>query len=242
MTCAWVGKIGLYVDDELPREAQEQVAAHLTGCAECAAAAAEQLALKHVTRVAANRFSAPPELHAALYRQLHPRADVGRWWTWGISLASVVLAFALGLSLGSKPAGRNPLVAELIDQHVIALSSLNPVDVISEDRHTVKPWFQGKLPFTFNLPELAGSNFRLIGGKLVYLQQTPAAELLYQAGQHKISVFVVQEGPGSKIPVTSPSFNVKSWNDNGLQFYLVTDGSDTEAARLVTMVRDANRS
>ena len=49
---------------------------------------------------------------------------------------------------------------------MIALSSPNPVDVISDDRHTVKPWFQGKLPFTFNLPELAGSNFTLIGGTL----------------------------------------------------------------------------
>jgi anti-sigma factor RsiW len=218
------------------------VAAHIGGCAECTAAVAEQMALRKVTRVAANRYTAPPELHAALYRQMHPPARVSRWWNWRIAVASFVLVFALGLLLRPRLPGKDPLLTELVDQHVIALSSPNPVDVISEDRHTVKPWFQGKLPFSFNLPELAGSNFTLIGGKVVYLQQNPAAELLYQTGRHKISVFVLQEGSGLTMPVTRSSFNIKNWNENGLQFYLVTDGSDAEAARLVTMLREANRS
>jgi anti-sigma factor RsiW len=241
MSCAWAGKVGLFVDDELPPAAHEQVAAHLGGCAECTAAVAEQMALRKVTRVAANRYTAPPELHAALYRQMHPPARVSRWWNWRIAVASFVLVFALGLLLRPRLPGKDPLLTELVDQHVIALSSPNPVDVISEDRHTVKPWFQGKLPFSFNLPELAGSNFTLIGGKVVYLQQNPAAELLYQTGRHKISVFVLQEGSGLTMPVTRSSFNIKNWNENGLQFYLVTDGSDAEAARLVTMLREANR-
>ena len=130
--------------------------------------------------------------------QTRPRSQPRWLWTWGVAAASVLLVSALAVSLWHKGAVDDALIAELVDQHVIALSSLNPVDVISEDRHTVKPWFQGKLPFTFNLPELAGSGFTLIGGKVVYLQQNPAAEVLYQSGRHKISVFVLQEGPAAR--------------------------------------------
>ncbi len=52
-------------------------------------------------------------------------------------------------------------LAELTDLHVATLASSSPVDVVSTDRHTVKPWFAGKIPFTFNLPELAGTPFQV---------------------------------------------------------------------------------
>jgi anti-sigma factor RsiW len=242
MSCEWQEKLPAFVDDELEAAAQEQVSAHVGGCAECTGAIAAQLAMKKAVRLAANRYSAPPDLHAAVYRQLHPHARVSPWWKWGMSAASLLLLLALGFTLWPGSGGKDAMVAELVDQHVIALSSPNPVDVISEDRHTVKPWFQGKLPFTFNLPELAGSNYKLIGGKAVYLQQAPGAELLYQAGQHKISVFILQESGRAKAAAGSASFTVKSWSENGLHFYVVTDANEAEASRLVTMLQDANRS
>jgi len=242
MNCEWREKIALFVDDELQPAAQEQMSAHLNGCAECTAAVAEHMALKKAVRVAANRYSAPPDLHAAIYTQLHPHARVSPWWKWGMSLACLALVVALGFALWPGPRAKDPMVAELVDQHVIALSSPNPVDVISEDRHTVKPWFQGKLPFTFNLPELAGSNYKLLGGKLVFIGQSPGAELLYTAGGHKISVFIAEEKRGGKPPARSSTFNVKTWTQNGLQFFVVTDASDNEVTQLVSMLQEANRS
>lgn len=241
MSCEWQDKISLFVDDELQGADQQQVSAHLSACAECTAAVAEQLALKKAVQVGAKRYAAPPDLHAAVYRQLHPHARVSFWWKWGMSAVCALLVVALGYALWPRSSGKNPLLAELVDQHVIALSSPNPVDVISEDRHTVKPWFQGKLPFTFNLPELAGSNYKLIGGKAVYVQQKPGAELLYVMGQHKISVFVLQM-PAGKVSGAESTFNIKSWDENGLRFYLVTDATDAEAAQLINMFKDANRS
>src|SRR5579863_78943 len=82
---------------------------------------------------------------------------------------------------------------ELVDQHVATLASLSPVDVVSTDRHTVKPWFQGRIPFTFDLPELQNSEFSLLGGRMAYLEQTPGAQLIYKIRKHEISVFVFQE-------------------------------------------------
>jgi len=82
---------------------------------------------------------------------------------------------------GRDLAYRDHVFSEIADLHVSTLASSSPVDVISTDRHTVKPWFQGKIPFAFNLPELQNSEFTLIGGRMTYLDQTPGAHLIYDA-------------------------------------------------------------
>jgi len=132
----------------------------------------------------------------------------------------------------------------LVDQHVIMLASVNPVDVVSTDKHVVKPWFQGKLPFTFNPPELAaGSPFTLIGGKLVYAQHAPGAELVYQVRQHKISVFIFQARDVHGEPTAgNQAFVVNGWQQGGLQYYIVTDAAREDADRLRALLQDANRS
>jgi anti-sigma factor RsiW len=71
--------------------------------------------------------------------------------------------------------------------------------VLSSDRHTVKPWFQGKLPFSFNLPEGLPSDTTLDGANLTYLHNRPVAQLLYSIGRHRVSVFV-QQSTGGAIP------------------------------------------
>ena len=157
-------------------------------------------------------LSAPPELHARSVQANASASSRGDGGPVGNRCRLPACSSQSWACLSSeRELSNDPFIAELVDQHVIALSSLNPVDVISEDRHTVKPWFQGKLPFTFNLPELGGSGFTLIGGKVVYLQQNPAAEVLYQSGRHKISVFVLQEGSAARGQGARASFNVKSW-------------------------------
>src|SRR4029434_2685445 len=83
-------------------------------------------------------------------------------------------------------------LSALADLHVSTLASANPVDVVSSDRYTAKPWCKGKLPFTFNLPELQTSPFKLIGGRLTYFQQSPGAQLLFEVAKHQISVFIFQ--------------------------------------------------
>ena len=120
-------------------------------------------------------------------------------------------------------------MAELLDLHVATLASANPVDVISTDRHTVKPWFQGKLPFTFNLPELQNSPFKLIGGKVIYFDHNPGAQLLFQLRNHQLSVFILQDRPGMMSQaVTSAremAFNAETWSEGGLRYVVIGDAS-----------------
>jgi len=241
--CEWREKIGLYVDGELEPAAEQAFAGHLQSCAECSAAVLEQQELKKAVRVAGKRFSAPPELYASVRRQISPKGSVRPWLRWSAVLASIVLLAMVSFAWLSRPAAPSATVAQLIDQHVIMLASVNPVDVISSDKHTVKPWFQGKLPFTFNPPELAaGSPFTLIGGKLIYAQHAPGAELVYQVRQHKMSVFIFQERDVHGQPSAgNQTFVVNGWQQGGLQYYIVTDASREDADRLRALLEDANR-
>jgi anti-sigma factor RsiW len=75
----------------------------------------------------------------------------------------------VGTRSGRDQALRDHVYSEIADLHVATLASSSPVDVFSTDRHTVKPWFQGKIPFAFNLPVLQNSEFSLLGGRMTYL-------------------------------------------------------------------------
>src|SRR5260370_25314545 len=178
MSCQWREKVALYVDDELPPAEQQGFYAHLNACPECLAAVAAQTELKKAVRVAGARYSAPPELHAAVYASLRPQKNVNPWWKWVLAPLCAVLLASVAFLLFPR-AQSDPMMAALVDQHVTTLASEHPVDVVSNNLHNVRPWYQGKLPFTFNMPEVKDSPFELIGGKLVYAGQNPGAELLY---------------------------------------------------------------
>ena len=241
--CEWREKIGLYVDGELEPAAEQAVAAHLQSCAGCSAAMLELQELKKSVRVAGKRFTAPPELYSSVRKQAASKASTGRFWQWSTLAASLVLLAALALTLYTRPRAASATVAQLIDQHVTMLASTNPVDVISNDTHNVKPWYQGKLPFSFELPELAkDSPFTLIGGKVVYVEHAAGAEVVYQVHQHKISIFVFQARDVHGEPSAGgQNFVVNSWQQNGLLFYVVTDAAKEHTERLRSLLEEANR-
>ena len=244
MSCEWQDKITKFVDDELESLAQEQLSAHVANCGECTAAIAEHMALKKAVRVAANRYSAPPELHAAIYRQLHPAKSLSIWWKW-LAAAASVATVALALLLVVPRPRENALVAGLIDQHITTLASSNPVDVPSPDTHKIRPWFSGRLPFTFQLPNVDGSSYALVGARQAFVEQRPGAQLLYTAGAHKISVFIFQaseSGRSSPSWKRERSFSSCEWREGGLEFHMITDANQKEAYGLAEMFEAANRS
>jgi len=150
----------------------------------------------------------------------------------------LILSVAVGFYARHEADRRQRVYSELADLHVAALASSAQVDVVSTDRHTVKPWFQGKIPFTFNLPELQGSPFTLLGGRVTYLAQTPGAHLIYQVRKHEVSVFIFQDRGEETAslpsgPVHAQSFTVQNWTQNGLRYFVIGDAGaeDIEALR-----------
>lgn len=235
-----------YLDGELPLDQVVGVQEHIGNCTRCAAEIAEFVRLQRSLRAARGHFVPSVEFRQKMQRQIvAPKRS-----PWPMRLIPVALAVAtlLLISIGwVHYSHRADLFAELADLHVNALASANPVDIISTDRHTVKPWFQGKIPFTFNVPELSGTEFTLLGGRLIYLHQQPGAQLIVSLRQHKISVLIFQESPelARAFPVTTGarnrnSFSVETWEVQGLRFLVIGDTDPNEIDKLAQALKTAN--
>jgi anti-sigma factor RsiW len=232
MTCdGWQQKIDAYLDAELPQAEARELDAHLRSCPSCSAQALARSELKRSIHLAGKKFAPDPEFRKRIQASIAPKAS-GRRWGWIVevgALCAALLLLIFGSMVWMRQSQRQQLVGELTDLHVATLASANRVDVVSPDRHTVKPWFQGRVPFTFNVPELQGSPFELLGGKLTYLDQNPGAELLFTVRKHVLSVFIFKDSPELDRALNSGalmhrlSFNLESWTDGGLRYVIVTD-------------------
>ena len=128
--------------------------------------------------------------------------------------------------------------------HVADLASANPVEVVSTDRHTVKPWFQGRIPFTFDVPDLQGSPFTLTGGRVTYFHQEPGAHLVFAYQRHFISAFIFRDTPqlaitGASFTDHSTSFNLQTWTQDGLRYVLVSDVNPDTLKQLANLLQHA---
>ena len=183
--------------------------AHLPGCPACAGELLERVQLKRSVKAAGRRYAASAELRSRVAKSIAASPRRGSGWFWRIlalpALSLLILSIAVNVYTGRESARRQRVYSELADLHAAALASATPVDVVSTDRHTVKPWFQGKIPFSFNLPELRDTEFTLLGGRVTYLGQTPGAHLIYQLRKHEISVFIFQDrGEETASPPSAP--------------------------------------
>jgi anti-sigma factor RsiW len=252
MSCdLWRQWLDAYVDESCSPEEVEGIEDHLRNCSACTAETLARLQMKRATRAAAARYTPSPEfklrVQSAIQKSRKPvwaMPLVQRAFAGAVAFLLIVIVTA---SLWSRHSAREQALAELLDLHVATTASPNPVDVISTDRHTVKPWFQGKLPFTFNLPELANTPFKLIGGKLLYFRNSPGAQLLFEIRKHQISVFVVQDQAGvtprgmGDTATRKKGFSVETWSQNGLRYVVIGDTAPTDIHGLGELLRTAGK-
>jgi len=248
MVCeSWTEKLDAYLDGELPVAEARTLGEHLRGCAACAAESLSRVQQKRAVQAAGKRFTPDPAFRARVQQSISTRKSSvwNRFWFPALAGAMALLIVgAISLHFNRERKGEQQLLSELADLHVATLASSNPVDVVSTDRHTVKPWFAGKIPFTFNIPELQDSPFALIGGKVSYLNQSPGAELIFRVRQHQISVFIFQEQAlGNTRPEdavqTALSFNVRSWDHNGLRYFVIGDAGAQDLDKLSELMKAA---
>jgi anti-sigma factor RsiW len=247
MACdQWRGQLDAYLDGELASAQAGALSVHMRSCASCAADALERVQLKRTVAVAGKRYEPSSQLRARIAKTIASKPAKAAHSPWRIllapALALLLLSFGVNWYVGRETSRRQRIYSELADLHVNALASATPVDVVSTDRHTVKPWFQGKIPFSFNLPELQGTEFTLLGGRVTYLAQTPGAHLIYQLRKHEISVFIFPDsGDGTAAAASNSthaqSFNMQNWTLNGLRYFVVGDVNAEDIQALSKLLR-----
>lgn len=247
MACdSWMEKLDAYIDGELPAAEARALNEHLKQCASCGAEGLRRVQQKRMVQAAAFKFKPDTAFRARVQKQIAAPSRSKRW-NWFPALATVAVVLLVGTLIFTMQRGRKgeqQMLSELVDQHVATLASANPVDVISTDRHTVKPWFAGKIPFTFNLPELQNTPFTLVGGRVAYLNQSSGAELIFRVRAHQISVFIFQERATENTPDndgvrTNLSFQMTTWRHNGLRYFVIGDAGVPDLEQLSKLIQTA---
>jgi anti-sigma factor RsiW len=163
------------------------------------------------------------------------RARVRRFSDWriaaGFLIAAVVGWGAASLRpTGSLTSATTATTNQLVDAHVRSLLPNHLLDVVSTDRHTVKPWFAGKTDIAPPVVDLTDKGFALLGGRLDYVDGHSAAVLVYGRRLHTINVFVWRTGTSEP---RDGSFEVRGhsllhWTNSGLSYWAVSDAAEPE--------------
>jgi anti-sigma factor RsiW len=246
MVCeSWKTKLDTYLDGELSENEMGTFDAHVRSCPSCSADALTRVQMKRAIHAAGKRFTPGPEFRKRIQQisATKPQRSFRLGWVFATAAVAILVVGVLIATYMGARSGRDHVFSEIADLHVATLASLSPVDVVSTDRHTVKPWFQGKIPFAFNLPELQSTEFSLLGGRITYLDQTPGAHLIYDLRKHHISVFIFPEGAlrahldeKSVSPNRLP-FNMETWSQGGLRYFVIGDVSAADIDSLAKLFK-----
>ena len=213
-------------DGELDLVRQLELDAHLRTCPACALLTRGIDARRDALRHALPRFTAPPEFRARLQSQVRAAAAgpapgaprrAPAWparWGFGALAASLALVLGLGYSWGGSRARARALLDEAVSDHVRSLQAGHLMDVVSTDRHTVKPWFAGKLDFSPPVFDLADAGYPLAGGRLERLDGRAAAALVFHRRLHVVNLFIWPAAGGTVRPrnAAEDGFNAASWS------------------------------
>jgi anti-sigma factor RsiW len=240
-------RVDAYLDGELDLVASLDMEAHLGECATCSRAYDGGRRLRSSLRTSELRFRAPGDLRRRVYAGLPPRDAPARTAWRRLSLgAAVALAAALVLvvwpELGRRGA-RDPLIDEIVSGHVRSLMADHLTDVASSDKHTVKPWFDGKLDFSPAIVDLADHGFPLVGGRLDYLGGRSVAALVYGRQRHFINLFVwpsAKEDPDER-SLARHGFEIVHWWQGGMSYWAVSDLNAAELGEFAALVKEKVR-
>ena len=218
------------VDGELDAGNVLALEAHVATCAGCAAELEAIREVKAQLKAAPLAYAAPrtllDRLDAALTEAeappASPRNRALRAETWVLSGTGAAIAASLAL-MAIVPSGAS-LQSELVDAQARSLEAQHLVDVQTSDRHTVKPWFNGKVDFAPPVVDLASQGYPLVGGRLERLEGRRVATLVFHRQAHVINLFIWPgEAPSEAVMQQKDGYNLVRWGHGGLVFWAVSD-------------------
>jgi len=243
-----------YFDGELDALFAADVERHRKICAECRALLQDLHQVRAALREDLTYASAPPALHARILRALDeecrvksPRlkgARLPRWrpqpfWKGAFSgIGGTALAAGIAFFFLASPL-TNPILDDLVSAHVRSLMPDHLIDVVSTDKHTVKPWFAGHADVSPVVADFDGQGYRLIGGRADYFDRQRAAVVVYQHGAHVINVFSwAADQRGLPKDTTRNGYHLAFWKTGNLIYCAVSDTAWDELLGLVRLLQD----
>ncbi len=245
------------IDGELDAGHAREVEAHVASCAECgekfatfstmhevmSAAPLKETAPAHLRNRIETLVGAPPSRVVSMRQFMRPTR---RFFVGGFAMGSVLSAAAaasLVLTVMRKDQ-QQTIAEEVVSAHIRSLQAGHLMDVETSDRHTVKPWFNGRVDVAPPVLDLTAESFTLLGGRLDYIDSEPVAAIVYQRRKHVINLFVAQHLGARhprKIAESIQGYNVRHWSQDGLDLWAVSDIAGEELDEFVQKITGALR-
>ena len=257
MPCAESLRVQAYFDAEVDAVSAADIERHIEHCTECRALLRDLEQVRTALRHDSAYVSTPPALRARVMRALDeetaanpaiarpkgessPRVRRPRsFWAGAFGGAcGTALAASLGFLLLAPRPG-SPLLDELVNAHVRSLMPAHLIDVVSTDKHTVKPWFAGHADVSPAVADFEAQGYRLIGGRADYIDHQRSAVVVYQHGAHVINVFTwAASGARNLSNTTRSGYHLAFWQQGDIQYCAVSDTGWDELLGLVRLLRE----
>ena len=255
MQCAESLRVQAYFDGEVDAVSAAEIERHVEHCSACRELLQDLEKVRSALRSGISYAAAPPALRTQILQALDQDPDVAplkprpprqaklyggpRFWAGAFSgIGGTAIAAALAFFL-VVPSLVSPLSNEIVSAHVRSLMPAHLIDVVSTDKHTVKPWFAGHADVSPAVADFEAQGYRLIGGRADYIDRQRAAVVVYQHGAHVINVFT-WAASGARNPgnTTRSGYHLAYWQQGDIQYCAVSDTGWDELTALVRLLRD----
>lgn len=236
-------------DGELDLGQSAAAESHLRECADCARMHAQFRTLKSVLAEGGMpAYRSPAGLRPRIRRSLRQALRAEQpvripGWSWMPIACAAAVALVVGwgsFRYFSSEARSQQLVQVVVAGHARSLMVDHLEDIASTDRHTVKPWFNGKLDFSPWVEDLASDGFPLAGGRLDYLADRPVAALVFERRKHVINLFLWPSTGEANVPLRESKYHgyqLFDWTMGGMTFWAVSDLNRIELREFVDTVQ-----
>ena len=239
-----------YLDGELDLARTVAIEQHIAGCTACSRTRDSLRALQDSLRTANLEYRCPDDLRTRIEATVRretgrpiARTDLRRRY---LAVAAALVVVAGGVWFAMRPTSSESLndriAQDVVASHVRSLLADHLTDVASSDRHTVKPWFAGKLDFAPAVIDLSREGFPLVGARLDYLDHRPVAALVYSRRKHTINLFIWPSVPAVDSVLQSVStqgYQIAHWNEAGTAYWAISDLNSSELRQFIQLIRDA---
>ena len=169
------------------------------------------------------------------------RRSVAPRLRWMAMAASIVLAFGFGW-MGAFQSLKGDRESDELLSGYLRVAMAQTVDVASSDRHTVKPWFAGRIDYSPPVYDLTTAGFPLVGGRVDVVDGRKVAVLVYRHNQHWLALTLwPSSSSGSKAGAVNQrdGFVMADWRHDGFEMRAVADLAPAEMKAFVSAADQA---